>query len=459
MPTEITVLPLSPYRENNAETSEPAAQNDDPKSFLKRTIEWAREMQAPILKHDTNAVEQDIAARRHEADFGYEFYRRFDSIANALKHSGSRQTIDQWCKAEVGCDISTMTRRRRLYNKWDEYERKRREIGACGQHGLLFALSLVPDVRSYSARKPQAKPLQIGSATIRGDLSPNSHAVFISGDALSELRQMSPGSVNVVVTSPAYYPSPRNYGDAQGIGFEATANDYVAKLVAVFNEARRVLSDDGSLWVILGDAYASKTSADRPAGNLLFIPERFAIAMQDAGWFCRSEIIWDKGPGGGKPEPVKDRPSRTHEKILMFSKQRRYFYDADPIREPLVTAHSTKGRTKAGVLRNDIDRTERVFNNPMGRNAGSVWTITPSSYRGDHPATFPVELADRILRAACPEDGTVLDCFGGAGTTALAAARLGLKAISIDINPAYTKEARERLAKESGDQQEKLAAD
>jgi DNA modification methylase len=165
------------------------------------------------------------------------------------------------------------------------------------------------------------------------------------------------------------------------------------------------------------------------------------MALQDDGWICRAEIVWYKGPGGGRPESVANRVTKNHEKILMFTKQRRYFYDPDPIREPLVGTYSTPNK--------DF----RVYLNPMGRNSGSVWTIPPSSdYRGSHPATMPEELVRRMLLASCPEGGRVMDVFGGAGTTALVALELGHTVISIDINPAYTKEARQRIAHELRDE-------
>ena len=126
---------------------------------------------------------------------------------------------------------------------------------------------------------------------------------------------------------------------------------------------------------------------------------------------------------------------RPTEKVFMFTKQRQYFYDPDPIREPLVRPYATSGQQTPGSIRGEMNRDFRVYLNPMGRNAGSVWTITPSSYRGNHPATMPLELVRRCLLASCPEGGRVLDCFGGAGTTALAALQLGHTAISIDIKP------------------------
>ena len=175
----------------------------------------------------------------------------------------------------------------------------------------------------------------------------------------------------------------------------------------------------------------------------------------------RLEIIWNND-AAGRPEAVTDRVTKNHEKILMFTKQRRYFYNPDPIREPLVQAYLVPGRQKPGLMRRDSDRADRVWSNPMGRNSGSVWTIMPSSYRGGHGAVMPEELARRCITVSCPDNGVVLDCFGGAGTTALASLRLGHQAIGIDINPAYTKEARRRIElelKDSGEERQFAAAE
>jgi len=169
-------------------------------------------------------------------------------------------------------------------------------------------------------------------------------------------------SVIVIVCSPPYWPPKRAYGKDRALGFEETLPDYIRDLVAIFREARRVLRDDGGLWVVIDDAYMHRrtlygqpenygrrsklglatqmgintqsNAEDRLFGNLMFIPERLAMSMQDDGWLCRSEIIWDKGPEGRK-ESVSNRPRRNFEKVLMFTKSADYVFDLDPIREPL----------------------------------------------------------------------------------------------------------------------------
>jgi site-specific DNA-methyltransferase (adenine-specific) len=266
-----------------------------------------------------------------------------------------------------------------------------------------------------------------------------------------ELGKLPAGTVNVVVTSPPYWPAKRAYG-GHGIGFEPSLAKYIENVVAVFHETKRVLRDDGVLLLSIDDSYQD--------GNLLFIPARLALAMQDDGWICRAEIVWSK-KGGGRPDSVSNRPIKDIEKVLMFTKCRNgYFYDGDPIRVPLKYLYSVPGRKKPGIYRRDYDRTERVWSNPMGRSSGSVWEIAPSSFQGTHAATMTEELVRRCLLTSCPENGLVLDCFGGAGTTALVALRLGHRAISIEINGSYTAEARARIAREIGIiRRELLAAD
>jgi DNA modification methylase len=299
-----------------------------------------------------------------------------------------------------------------------------------------------------------------------------SRCTFITGEALAELRKLKSKSVSVIITSPPYWPIKREYGGI-GLGFEATLPEYIASLVAIFSETRRVMKDDGVLWVVIDDSYSrgagtwpmegmnirrppqksvtpagtayQDTTAERSAGNLLFIPARLAMALQDDGWICRAEIIWDKGAQGRK-ESVTNRPRKNFEKVLLFTKQSRYFYDLDPGREPLSGRFSTPGGKKDGLKRRDGNRDFRVYANPMGRIGGSVWRIPPANYRGTHPATFRAELVRRMLAASCDDDAIVLDPMGGAGTVAMVALQMDQRAITIDLCPAYTAEARHRLA-------------
>jgi DNA modification methylase len=338
----------------------------------------------------------------------------------------------------------------------------------------MFALSLVMD----SERENKRVITPTAGGPIFTGVIPGCR--FIIGDSLHELRKHEPQSVHQIVASPPYWPAKRSWNCT--IGFEETLEEYLQNLVAIFHEARRVLRDDGTLWVIIGDSYTKSGGTWHgdpkqpaiagvkppdstyllPAGNLLFIPERLAMALQHDGWICRSRVIWQKT--AYHPESVTNRPTTDYEMVLILAKQsRHYYYDADVIRtpqkyrEPAKLKRSWNERpseegTSSNTSAHDQGRTrERFWPNPLGRNAGCVWLIRPSSeYHGSHSATMSIELAERCILVGCPENGIVLDCFGGAGTTALAARKLGRRAISIEIDPKYAQEARHRVAKELG---------
>ena len=278
-------------------------------AFLDQTAARLNAMQAKITKLDTKLVEQDIAARRIEADVGWKYAQQVDEIVAALKSSGQRLNIEQWCKKALGIDTVTMGRRKRLYRHWNIYAVERRRAGQCGQSGLMFALALIKDTMPLSERN--FKPSQVLSrpGTIRPRPVPvveNIHGCqLMTGDALTELPKLMPSSVNTILTSPPYWPAKRAYAGI-GIGFEDTLEEYLANLVAIFRETRRVLRNDGTLWVVIDDHY------DR--GDLMFIPARLAMAMQADGWVCRAEIIWRK-LGGGRPASVSNRPVRDFEMV------------------------------------------------------------------------------------------------------------------------------------------------
>jgi hypothetical protein len=218
------------------------------KQYLSHTATLLRRMRERVDRLDGNLVEQDIAARRQEALIGYEFAKQVDRIEAALQSIKSNLDLDQWCKQTSECDISTMRRRKRLFRHWREYEGKRRELGQCGQTGLLFALSLVKDSHSESGTYRQALPVRSRVGTRLGPLTDPERCKFITGNALTELSKMSAQTANVVVTSPPYWPAKRMYG-GKGIGFEATLGEYITNLVALFREVRRVLRDDGVVWI------------------------------------------------------------------------------------------------------------------------------------------------------------------------------------------------------------------
>jgi DNA modification methylase len=373
------------------------------------------------------------------------------------------------------------------------------------------------------------------------------------GDCRQLLAAMPDESVHCVVTSPPYFGL-RDYGVAGQIGLEPTPDAFVAEMVAVFRDVRRVLRDDGTLWLNLGDSYASSskgsggpdsssTIVGTPAGgngqrfdprrvacgvpdkNLLGIPWRVAFALQADGWYLRQDIIWSKP--NPMPESVTDRCTKAHEYLFLLSKSARYWYDADAVAEAAVFPGDN--RAERTDTRKDVDPmcmdggSRSRTGNPTGdtRNRRSVWTVATQPFSEAHFATFPPDLIEPCIKAGCPKQccakcgapvtnatktsyapttrtpppnkghigafgeraanmtrdgfipnrekiiedlgqvagcacdagtmpGTVLDPFGGAGTTGLVADRLGRNAILLELNPTYAEMARRRIANDAG---------
>ena len=367
-------------------------------------------------------------------------------------------------------------------------------------------------------------------------------ATILTGDALEQLATLPDESVHCCVTSPPYYKL-RDYGTAtwiggdaacehkplvvpisgrpkgklvggtdsvdQGtiqrnchcgatrqdnqIGLEDTPDAYVARLVAVFREVRRVLRQDGTCWVNLGMSYAGSndtagmlpplvvhtlgkesfySACDRsdckgigkcglcwvnltmPSLNFktkdeMNMPHLVAMALQADGWHLRQTIIWHKP--NPMPESVTDRCTKAHEYIFLLTKSAKYWYDADAIAEPLAgKARRRGGRNKLDASRRDHDRSDKVWGKNGTRNKRSVWSITTKPYKAAHFATFPPELPTLCIKAGCPVGGTVLDPFAGAGTTGEAAQQLGRSAVLIELNPDYVKLIQERLEDDAG---------
>ncbi len=293
------------------------------------------------------------------------------------------------------------------------------------------------------------------------------------GDSLAVLEQLPPASVDCCVTSPPYFGL-RDYGVAGQYGLESSPAEYVETMRALFAEVRRVLADDGTLWLNLGDSYVSKppgnargvsdstglhagqvTEAYRDrlkagAGsktdttgfglaekNLIGIPWRVALALQEDGWVLRSDTIWHKS--SGMPESVTDRPARRHEHVFLFSKRARYWFDLDSIREPhaetTVAAASRARVPYAAPGQRPNNKTRGMAEG--GANPGDVWTIATQPFTDAHFAVMPLTLAERCVKAGCKPGGTVLDPFSGSGTTGLAATRTGRRYVGIDINAEY----------------------
>jgi DNA modification methylase len=301
------------------------------------------------------------------------------------------------------------------------------------------------------------------------------------GDCRKTLRTLESQSIQCCVTSPPYFGL-RDYGHAGQIGLEPTPDAFVEQLVRVFREVRRVLRDDGTLWLNLGDSYASSPASGgaqsglltggehkrtpgvpyrRPPGlkpkDLIGIPWRVAFALQADGWYLRQDIIWHKP--NPMPESVRDRCTKAHEYIFLLSKSERYHYDAaaiavDTTRQPqswqgdLERAKQKSvgphARGKDGYNNQYFDE-GRIWGAEGKSNKRSVWTVATQPYSGAHFATFPPDLIEPCVLAGCPSGGTVLDPFGGAGTTGLVADRLGRNAILCELNPEYAQLARNRI--------------
>lgn len=285
---------------------------------------------------------------------------------------------------------------------------------------------------------------------------------IITGDALEELRRLPSSCCDTCVTSPPYY-SLRDYGAEGQIGLEETPEQYADKIVGVFREVRRVLKDDGTLWLNIGDSYARRREGDNvKRKDLIGIPWLIAFALRSDGWYLRADIIWHKP--NTMPEAAKDRPTRAHEYLFLLSKSPRYHYDAEAIREPAVGYDPAKPGRKRGNARtfrggsvythdgakNNSAASERQSNglteNESGkRNRRSVWTIAARPYKGSHLATFPEELVRPCVLAGSKPGGTVLDPFAGSGTTGAVATQEGRDFIGIEINPVYSKMCEQRI--------------
>ncbi len=279
---------------------------------------------------------------------------------------------------------------------------------------------------------------------------------ILCGDSW-DIAQSLPSSIaRTIITSPPYFGH-RLYSQTAAtqhleFGCEEEPKEYVAKIVALFDKVRQVLKDDGTLWLNLGDTYRN--------GQLLGIPWRTAIALQEAGWMLRSEIIWNKP--NAMPSSVKNRPTLSHEHIFLFSKQAQYFYNADAIREPHVTfSENSKmrgGRNHFGK-RNGTPETGKNGGNPnlhtarwdqafhpLGRNKRTVWDISLGKFREAHFAVFPPELVKTCLLAGSEWEDLVYDPFMGSGTVAVVAKQNNRRFLGSELVPEYVEMALNRVS-------------
>jgi DNA modification methylase len=303
---------------------------------------------------------------------------------------------------------------------------------------------------------------------------------IIHGDCRAILPTLPADAFDCVVTSPPYWGL-RDYGVEGQIGLEPTLQGYLKEMVGVCRELRRVLKPEGTFWLNIGDSYnanyrgggtdnasskqlsnrgtpafMAKKSPNRQEGikpkDLCMIPNRLAIALQEDGWFVRSEIIWHKlNP---MPESVRDRPTNSHEKVWLLTKASKYFFDADSIAEEATSPSGISTPQKTTISGTMLPGSSRIRHglgkstirqNDGSRNARNVWSIASTPFKGSHFATMPPDLAERCIKAGCPKGGTVLDPFGGAGTTGLVADRLGRHATLIELNPEYREMAARRV--------------
>lgn len=352
-------------------------------------------------------------------------------------------------------------------------------------------------------------------------MEPTSDFTVLAGDCIKSMAQLPDNSVHCCVTSPPYFGL-RDYGTAKWeggdpncdhirkhakhggeradrdqsanvfqykgkceicgatsvddqIGQEQTPDDFVAKMVEVFEQVRRVLRPDGTLWLNLGDSYngsggqgtkpniMSIEAAQGRGGksiqvnglkqkDLIGIPWMVAFALRKAGWYLRQDIIWHKP--NPMPESVQDRCTKAHEYIFLMTKSPSYYYDIDAIREPwkqnpsdikrAIEKHPGYAAKHDEGYNGDV-RGQPVGDPTKGRNKRSVWTVTTKPYKGAHFATFPRDLIEPCILAGCPVGGVVLDPFGGSGTTAEVSLKHRRKAILCELNPEYIKLIHQRM--------------
>ena len=300
---------------------------------------------------------------------------------------------------------------------------------------------------------------------------------ILIGDCREQMRTLADGSVQTCVTSPPYFGL-RDYGVEGQLGLEPTPDEFVAAMVEVFREVRRVLADDGTLWLNLGDSYARQGGrvsdqsrhwdgrkaspgslhATRIASDvglkpkdLIGIPWKVAFALQADGWYLRQDIIWSKP--NPMPEAVKDRCTKAHEYIFLLSKSPKYHFDAEAVKEPV--AESTTARLAQPTLHKQAGSSRvpgktngnmKAVGNGETRNRRSVWTVTTKPFKGAHFATFPPDLIEPCILAGSRSGDVVLDPFGGSGTTAGVAIKHGRSAVLCELNPEYATLVPNRIA-------------
>jgi DNA modification methylase len=297
--------------------------------------------------------------------------------------------------------------------------------------------------------------------------------MILMGDVLEQLRTLPDESVNCVVTSPPYWGL-RDYGQDAQLGLEQEPEEYISNMVDVFREVKRVLTDDGTFWLNIGDSYSG--SGKGPAGNLgkannerhlehktggivpkgtkpkdlVGIPWMLAFALRADGWYLRQDIIWSKP--NPMPESVTDRCTKSHEYIFLLTKSRKYYYDNEAIKEPSVSNPKTAVKARFGGNKygdssdpKHATKSGNIWKPSPTRNKRDVWVISTQPFKGAHFAVMPEKVAETCVLAGCPEGGVVLDPFFGSGTVGVVALKHNRKYIGIELNPEYVKIAQARI--------------
>jgi DNA modification methylase len=319
---------------------------------------------------------------------------------------------------------------------------------------------------------------------------------LLCGDVLETLKTLDTESVQCVITSPPYYGL-RNYKMDGQIGLEQSPQEYIDTLVRIFREMRRVLKSNGVFWLNLGDTYSSfkdgkqvkqtlvnsdkndipfsptrnpaiMSAAGLKNKDLMMLPASVAIALRNDGWYLRSEVVWAKP--NPMPESVKDRPTRSHEMIYLFSKSAQYFYDNDAIKEECLWKDNRTGdRLSKRIQKRHVETAPKPHKNMMDdgqqpnsfhknranggkdvyyemKNKRDVWTVSTSGFKGAHFATFPPKLIVPCVLAGSREGNTILDPFSGSGTTGVVALQNGRNYVGIELNPEYVEISKRRIS-------------
>ena len=285
-----------------------------------------------------------------------------------------------------------------------------------------------------------------------------------AGDCRETLKTLADQSINTCITSPPYWGL-RDYGEEEQLGMEDTPEEFVKNLVQVFREVKRVLRDDGTVWLNLGDSYGQQkgkgfnanskegyvvsrrkelqerqgnieVKTNLPPKNLVGIPWRVAFALQADGWYLRQDIIWHKH--NPMPESVKDRCTKAHEYIFLFSKNKKYYYDNEAIKEP-AKDWGTRDRTKGKYHNKGTGLSPHTGLNKSypTKNKRSVWSVTNKPYKGTHFAVFPPDLIEPCILAGSKKGDLILDPFMGSGTTAMVSKQLDRHYIGCELHEEY----------------------